>query len=92
MLQHIHINPNYVHAMCVNPILTAIVSIIMNPFLRCTGAVGYFECSALTQSGLTNTMNSLVKASMNPSGHTSNRNRFTWFRKKRYFPLHMWTT
>ena len=49
-----------------------------------TGAVGYYECSALTQSGLTEVMRSAVRASLYPSGNSSNRKWFTWFRRKRY--------
>eukprot|EP00731_Ephydatia_muelleri_P009357 Em0004g1695a len=47
------------------------------------GAIGYFECSSLTQSGLSNAMDSAVRASLSLSGHTSNRKRFNWFRKRR---------
>eukprot|EP00731_Ephydatia_muelleri_P009254 Em0004g1592a len=44
------------------------------------GAIGYCECSSLTQSGLSNAMDLAMRASLN---HTSNRKRFNWFRKRR---------
>eukprot|EP00731_Ephydatia_muelleri_P008903 Em0004g1241a len=50
---------------------------------RLTGAVGYFECSALAQNGLNNVMESAVRAALNRSRHTSNGKRFNWFRKRR---------
>ena len=52
--------------------------------IKYTGAVGYFECSSLTQSGLSETMMSAMRAGLSPSGTTSHKKRFTWFRKKRY--------
>ncbi|KAL5497563.1 hypothetical protein EMCRGX_G014056 [Ephydatia muelleri] len=47
------------------------------------GAIGYFECSSLTLSGLSNAMDSAARASLSLSGHTSNRKRFNFFRKRR---------